>query len=76
MRVNEVLARVEDVELVYLHVENFGIMQYKHEIMKDEVYKNEHYGDCLVIDICVQEVRPNVYVLAITAIKPKKKVKA
>lgn len=70
MRVNEILARVEDVELIYLHVGNFGIMKYKHEIMKDNVYKQEHYGDFLVTDICVQEVRPNVHVLAITACKP------
>ena len=76
MRVNEILSRVEDVELIYLHVGNFGIMQYKHEIMKDEVYKNEHFGDCLVTDICVQEVRPNVHVLAVSAVKPTKKVKA
>lgn len=72
MRVNEILARVEDIELVYLHVGNFGIMQYKHEIMKDKVYKQEHFGDCLVTDICVQEVRPNVHVLAISAFKTNK----
>lgn len=70
MRVNEILARVEDVELICLHVGKFGIMQYKHEIMKDEVYKQEHLGDYLVTDICVQEVTQNVHVLAITAFKP------
>lgn len=72
MRVNEILARVEDIELIYLHVGNLDIMQYKNVIMKDEVYKEEHLGDCLVTDICVQEVRPNVHVLAISAIKLSK----
>lgn len=62
MRVNEILSRVEDVE-------NFGIMQYKHEMLKDEVYKNEHFGDCLVTNISVSEVRPNVHVLEIKAVK-------
>ena len=69
MRVNEILSRVEDVELIYLHVENFGIMQYKHEMLKDEVYKNEHFGDCLVTNISVSEVRPNVHVLELKAVK-------
>lgn len=41
------------------------------EIRKDEVYKKEHFGDCIVTDICVQEVRPNVHVLAISAVNPK-----
>lgn len=70
MRVNEILARVEDVELIYLNLGDFCIMQYKHEMMKDKVYKQEHLGDYLVTDICVQEVRPNVHVLAITAFRP------
>ena len=72
MRVNEIMARVEDIELIYLHAENFGIMNYKYEIMKDKVYKQEHFGDYLVTDICVQEVKPNVHVLAISAFKPSK----
>lgn len=76
MRVNEILSRVEDEELIYLRVENFGIMQCKHEIMKDEVYKNEHFGGCLVTNISVSEVRPDVNVLEINAVKPGKKVKA
>ena len=69
MRVNEIFSRVEDEELIYLHVENFGIMQYKHEMLNDEVYKNEHFGDCLVTNISVSEVRPNFHVLEIKAVK-------
>lgn len=69
MRVNEILSRVEDKELIYLHVGNFGIMHYKHVMMKDVFYENEHFGDYLVTNISVSEVSPNVNVLRIKAVK-------
>lgn len=69
MRVNEVLSRVEDIEVIYLHLQYYGIMGYKHEIQRDVRFVNEHIGDWLVTDICVQKIN-KVSVLAITAFKP------
>lgn len=70
MRVNEVMARVDDTELVYLHLGSFGIKDYKYGIINDRIYKENHVGDWLVTDICVQKITPNEPVLAITAFKP------
>ena len=43
MRVNEVMARVEDTELVYLHLGSFGIKDYKYGIINDRTYKEENW---------------------------------
>ena len=70
MRVNEVMARVEDTELVYLHLGSYGIKDYKYGIINDRTYRENNVGDWLVTDICVQKINPNEPVLAITAFKP------
>lgn len=70
MRVNEIMARVDDTELVYLHLGSFGIKDYKYGIINDRTYRENHAGDWLVTDICVQKLNPNEPVLAITAFKP------
>lgn len=70
MRVNEIMARVDDNELVYLHLGSFEIKDYKYGIINDIVYRDNHVGDWLVTDICVQKITPNEPVLAITAFKP------
>ena len=70
MRVNEVLSRVEDTEVICLNTKYYGIMGYKNEIVRDIRFVNEHIGDWLVTDICVQKITPNEHVLAITAFKP------
>lgn len=70
MRVNEVMARVDDTELVYLHLGSFGIKDYKYGIINDSMYRDNHVGGWLVTDICVQKISPNEPVLAITAFKP------
>lgn len=69
MRVNEVFSRVEDTVAICLHLQHYGIMGYKNEIKRDGRFVNEHIGDWLVTDICVQEVN-KLTVLAITAFKP------
>ena len=69
MRVNEVLSRVEDIEVICLHLKYYGIIGYKNEIKSDVRFVNEHIGDWLVTDICVQKIN-NEHVLAITAFKP------
>ena len=69
MRVNEILARVDDKEVVCLHLGGTGIIDYKKGIMKDSRYKGKHVGEWLVTDICVQEMN-KVLVLAITACEP------
>lgn len=66
MRVNEILSRVEDMEVIYIHLKYYGIMGYKNEIKSDVRFVNEHIGDWLVTDICVQEMN-RVPVLAVTA---------
>ena len=71
MRVNEVFSRVEDTEVICLHLQYYGIMGYKHEIQRDVRFVNEHIGDWLVTDICVQKMNKES-VLAITASKPSK----
>ena len=73
MKVNEVMARVEDIEVICLHLKYYGIMGYKNEIKRDVRFMNEHIGDWLVTDICVQKITPNEPVLAITAVNPKEK---
>lgn len=70
MRVNEVMARVEDTEIICLDLQYYGIMGYKNEITSDVRFVNEHIGDWLVTDICVQKITPNEPVLAITACRP------
>lgn len=70
MRVNEIMTRVDDTELVYLHLGSFGIKDYKYGIINDRTYRENHLGDWLVTDICVQKLNPNEAVLAITAFKP------
>lgn len=70
MRVNEIMARVEDTELVYLHLGNYGIKDYKYGIINDSTYRDNHIGDWLVTDICVQKLTPKEPALAITAFKP------
>lgn len=70
MRVNEIMARVDDTELVYLHLGSYGINDYKYGIINNSIYKENHVGDWLVTDICVQKITPNEPVLAITAFKP------
>lgn len=69
MRVNEIMSRVDDTELVYLHLGSFGIKDYKYGIINDCRYGENHVGDWLVTDICVQKITPNEPVLAITAMK-------
>ena len=71
MRVNEVLSRVEDTEIICLHLQYYGIMGYKNEIKSDVRFVNEHIGDWLVTDICVQKMNKES-VLAITAFRPTK----
>lgn len=66
MRVNEILSRVEDTEVIYLHLNYFVIMGYKNEIKRDVRFVHEHIGDWLVTDICVQEIDKE-HVLAVTA---------
>ena len=73
MRVNEVFSRVEDIEVICLNLKYYSIMGYKNEIKRDVRFVNEHIGDWLVTDICVQEVN-KVSVLAVTAFRPSKKV--
>lgn len=69
MRVNEVFSRVEDIEIICLHLKYYAIMGYKNDIKRDVRFVNEHIGDWLVTDICVQEIdkRP---VLAVSACRP------
>lgn len=69
MRVNEVFSRVEDTEVIVLHLKYYGIMGYKNEIKSDVRFVNEHIGDWLVTDICVQELN-KIAVLAVTACRP------
>lgn len=69
MSVNEVFSRVEDTEIICLHLQCYGIMGYKNEIKRDARFVNEHIGDWLVTDICVQELNKES-VLAITAFRP------
>lgn len=69
MRVNEVLSRIEDTEVIYLHLNYYYIMGYKNEIKRDCRFVNEHIGDWLVTDICVQKIYKES-VLAVTAYKP------
>ena len=69
MRVNEILTRVEDTEVVCLHLGGTDIIDYKNGIMKTSRYKGNHVGDWLVTDISVQELN-KVLVLAITACRP------
>lgn len=66
MRVNEILSRVEDTEVICLNLNYYGIMGYKNEIKRDVRFVNEHIGDWLVTDICVQEMNKEP-VLAVTA---------
>ena len=66
MRVNEILSRVEDTEVICLNLNYYGIMGYKNEIKRDVRFVNEHIGDWLVTDICVQEINKKP-VLAVTA---------
>lgn len=42
MRVNEVLSRVEDTEVICLHMKYYDIMDYKNEIKRNVVFVNEH----------------------------------
>lgn len=70
MRVNEVMSRVEDTEVICLHLKYYAIMGYKNEIKRDVRFVNEHIGDWLVTDICVQKITPNEPVLAVTACRP------
>ena len=69
MTVNEVFSRIEDIEVICLHLNYYAIMGYKNEIKRDARFVNEHIGDWLVTDICVQEV-DEVHVLAVTACRP------
>lgn len=66
MRVNEILSRVEDTQVICLHLKYYGIMGYKNEIKHDVRFVNEHIGDWCVTDICVQKV-DKIPVLALTA---------
>lgn len=70
MRVNEVMSRVEDTEVICLHLKYYAIMGYKNEIKRDIRFVNEHIGDWVVTDICVQKIKPNEPVLAVTACRP------
>lgn len=63
------MARVDDTELVYLHLGSFGIKDYKYGIINDRTYRDNHLGYWLVTDICVQKLNKES-VLAITAFKP------
>jgi len=65
MRVNEVISRVEDTEVICLNLQYYYIMGYKNEIKRDCRFVNEHIGDWIVTDICVQEIN-KVSVLAVT----------
>lgn len=69
MRLNEILSRVEDTEVIYLNLKSYAIMGYKNEIKNDDRFVNEHIGDWLVTDICVQDVN-KISVLAVTACRP------
>lgn len=69
MRVNELLSRIEDIEVICLHLDYYDIMGYKNEIKRDVRFVNEHIGDWLVTDICVQKMNKES-VLAVTACKP------
>lgn len=69
MRVNEVFSRVEDTEVIHLHLKYYVIMGYKNEIKRNVIFVNEHIGDWLVTDICVQKV-DKLSVLAVTACRP------
>ena len=69
MRVNEVLSRVEDTEVICLHLQYYGIMGYKNKIKSDVRFVNDHIGDWLVTDICVQKINKES-VLAVTAFRP------
>lgn len=51
MTVNEVFSRIEDIEVIYLHLNYYGIMGYKNEIKCDCRFVNEHIGDMLVMQI-------------------------
>lgn len=68
MTVNELFSRIEDIEIICLHLNYYGIMGYKNEIKRDCRFVNEHIGDWIVTDICVQEVN-KVPTLAVTARK-------
>lgn len=70
MRVNEVMSRVEDTEVICLHLKYYAITGYKNEIKRDIRFVNEHIGDWVVTDICVQKIKPNEPVLAVTACRP------
>lgn len=69
MRVNEVMSRIEDTEVICLHLKYYAIMGYKNEIKNDVRFVNEHIGDWLVTDICVQKMN-KVPTLAVTACRP------
>lgn len=69
MRVNELFSRVEDIEVIYLNLKYYDIMGYKNEIKRDVRFVNEHIGDWLVTDICVQKIN-KVPTLAVTACRP------
>lgn len=71
MRVNEILSRVKDTEIICLHLQYFGIMGYKNEIKNDVRFVHEHIGDWVVTDICVQELNKE-HVLAVTAFRVSK----
>lgn len=64
------MARVDDTERVYLHLGSYGIIDYKDGIINDSRYRDNHIGDWIVTDICVQKITPKEPVLAITAFKP------
>lgn len=69
MRVNEIFSRVEDIEVICLHLKNYTIKGYKNEIKRDVRFVNEHIGDWLVTNICVQKMNKE-FVLAVTACRP------
>lgn len=69
MRVNDVLSRVADNEVICLHLNYYCIMGYKNEIKRDVRFVNEHIGDWFVTDICVQKIN-KVPTLAVTACRP------
>ena len=71
MRVNEVFARLEDTEVICLHLKFYSIMGYKNEIKSDVRFVNENIGNWLVTDICIQKMNKES-VLAITAFRPIK----
>lgn len=75
MRVNEVLSRIEDTEVICLHLKYYAIMGHKNDIKRDVRFVNEHISDWLVTDICVakessEKGSPKVTVLAVTACRP------